>query len=453
MQEVLGDFMRKEFHGEDGRLNNFDGLATDALRKDSVSWDRLGLSESEAQAANNAWDLGARALLEELRDGLGDDRILTTDSTKSSNHYAWTSLYTNFETEGITHNDDHEFKSWGTPFNLHSYQRELDDGDTPLADYINIAMVKLPKLMYDMFGVSSREELTKAQWEEYRDTYRERVTIAYSTAMILGSDFGVGNNMRSILDKFDPAARPTELRPGGLGRNWLGKPEGDARSVIESAPELLEDGYLPRVDYEPGFEGIKRGETQVVRPVDSDVDGDVDNRVVWQGIELPMGDSVLTFQVKTKDLPIADGDARWITVTPANEADHEYFEATYAKADNTGYSEVRVYVRDHPGGELPIQVEVEGGAEFSYKNVSLKAGADVWYREYKRGLVFSNPSDQAITINLDELGIEGDYRNLKANRWELDVMNERYDGEEVGRTITLPPLSGIFLEKVKNKRN
>ncbi|MCX7818025.1 MAG: hypothetical protein N2652_02270 [Kiritimatiellae bacterium] len=105
-----------------------------------------------------------------------------------------------------------------------------------------------------------------------------------------------------------------------------------------------------------------------------------------------------------------------------------------------------LYVRHIGSGTLSLQLRVEGGAAVTVHSLRAHPAPDVMVRVFERGLVLANPATHPVTVDLATLSPGRSYQRLKGSAGQDRTVN---NGRPVGRSVTLGPLDGLFLQRVE----
>lgn len=105
-----------------------------------------------------------------------------------------------------------------------------------------------------------------------------------------------------------------------------------------------------------------------------------------------------------------------------------------------------LYVRHIGGPTLSLQMEIEGDAPLTVHSMSAHPAPDTWVRVFERGLVLANPAPHPVTLDLEAIRPGRAYRRLRGSPEQDPATN---NGELVGRAVTLGPLDGLFLKRVR----
>ena len=92
-----------------------------------------------------------------------------------------------------------------------------------------------------------------------------------------------------------------------------------------------------------------------------------------------------------------------------------------------------------------LRFEFEGSQPVFLERLSARARPDLVYRVFEHGVVLANPSDRPATFDLDQLTPGRLYRRLPGSPRQDPQTN---NGQPVGKTVTIPPLDGLFLARV-----
>lgn len=236
--------------------------------------------------------------------------------------------------------------------------------------------------------------------------------------------------------------------------NWLGQPEGSAKRLVLSAPDLLKgagttwpDALFTRLS----GTGVaiarahENGETRItVRPTS------------WAGGS-PSSDS--TFDVSFSDVEVTGGDLT-VDVVMSGAPMGERYPAAMGR-------QVAVYLvgtNANPGrawidgnerlvtfsfqgleaGTYSLRFNVQGDTPIAFGDLAIYAAPDAQFREFEHGAVFANPSFQPYTFDLQASRARGrHYRRLQATTGQDPTTN---DGSLIGDQLTIPGGDALFVQ-------
>ena len=339
--ELLSDLF-----SEKGRLAAYDGLEFDVLF--NRRWGGAPRRGPDCNADGevdlgvfegiNEYGIGVTRFLSELRERLGDDRLMLADGHQSRHQRAFGTM-NGIESEGWPDLGDHEIHDWSGGLNRHFFWDE--NARKPSLNYINHKYV-------DFSGGKRRRP--DVPWKTHRLVFAAGV---FTNSAICFS-FTPPRDPNNMMGIWDELRKGRENDPG-----WLGKPLGPAVRMARREPDLLAGKGTP-----PGRELLERctsDEAQVTRGAD--------------GLKMQAEDSSADrFRVRLSDVP-CDGPDLFVSVTARAEPRKAYPPNT-ARLLRVGIAPAEgLFVRN----EMPTTgMAVRGKQEV---DVDRDTGARVNYRE------------------------------------------------------------------------
>ena len=167
--------------------------------------------------------------------------------------------------------------------------------------------------------------------------------------------------------------------------------------------------------------------------------------VTFKNVTVPSGDFVFSFDAlaKAKLDAFPEETPRLIKMEILGGANYDndaeeilgFFSTD--KAYKTSY-----YIRDIGVTTVDIKLTIEGDANIDLTNFRLRPAAQALARAFENGVVLSNPSISDYTFDLSQLFPGRSFKRLTATSGHDTVVN---DGSDVGATVTVPALDGLFL--------
>jgi len=299
--------------------------------------------------------------------------------------------------------------------------------------------------------------------------------LGLATACILGVSYG------SVEDSGRKDGLPLipEMHRGAAQEmNWLGQPVGPVVFVTDKSPDLLSGkGKFFTQDFVQSLEK-KRCKVNAYPDGSLIIQGTSHNpydtmEITLRGVSVPKGDIVVFFETLAID-PLYGFDKkeripRLITIHADGLPKYEdergrqsmYNDIT-AYMGTSGFTPQYGYFRRAGEGRgfIDITFRFEDQGACRIKNLSIYNAPLAMVREFEKGVVLVNPSEETVVFNLDRLipslrGVR--LRRIKVNpeyyikNPEIEEMLSYNDGRfENNQYIEIPPLNALFLEKVKD---
>ena len=211
--------------GPDGRLAAFDGVEFDVLYHETLGdTDGDGKSDHGLRDGRNHYGIGVVEFIRQLRTRLGPQRILQADGAlgpggrRSQRAFG---LLNGIESEGFPNLDDWEFRDWSGGLNRHAFWQA--NAHPPALNYIN------HKWTQAIPGQPGEHTNPTVPYARHRLSFAAAqftdAAICYSFAPPREKGrFGIWDELQAGTDQH-------------LG--WLGHPEGPARHLATTTPNLL----------------------------------------------------------------------------------------------------------------------------------------------------------------------------------------------------------------------
>ena len=383
-----------------GELHGLQGIAFDVnyfdVSKKGPNWDvdNDGTADGGWIDGRNVWMEGDVRFFELLREGLGDDFIISADAQHPNNQQI-PGLLNGMESEGLVQHDD-MWRGFSRAMNTHLFWE--GHRHSPY-DYRYVVM----KVM----GPDG----------ETRATQMRRFGAA--TAFCLGASVTAAAEGPFLPEEFSAP-------------NSLGVPAGELQryakrrspSVDLSGEELAE-----KIEVENGEVYVEDGAVHLRA---SGGDPEKEMKAVIKNVDIPAGD--VTFFVKVKAV---DGRTQYsekydiprimwlrpenLPVYDRNKKIDGYFTDLYGLF-SSDEEELSYYFRNMPEGRQDIDLTVTGRGEMVISGLTIYQAPDIISREFEHGSVVVNPSMEEQTVPVTD----------KA-------------GEE--RLVTVPPVDAVFIRK------
>jgi len=441
--------------GEGGKFSHISGVAWDVhywgchFAQADVNNDLA--ADAGIVGGNDTWRDNVIESDKKMRLALGENFIITGDSW-SSKMQRGVGLYNGMENEGFCRPND-AFRGFSNPMNMLSYWRDYG--------------VKKNAFSYIVLKFENKAEPDKA--ESYRYA---RLALASACAL------GAGNTRYSLRIKNFSYDMP-ELFCGAENKSmWLGKPLGAAIFADYSAPDIL-GGAFKKLTSKTS---VIKFSSNAAFVRSQKKGGDIFQEIELPDILNPMGDAVLSFEIKSSK-PIEGASApfpRYLEVScdslpkypDKSRSAQDMYNNLRAYFGDKGYARVSFYFRnlqDSKNKTIKFIIKAEGDGEFEIRNLQLKKCAPLFAREFQNGAVLGNPSFEEKTFDLRKIfpDYKGAYRMIKAAALpnieprdkehyaeELSIVSkmvEGRDGSEIKdpSAVKVGAMDGLFL--LKNK--
>ena len=453
--DVLSDDLAFRFSSS-GELAAFDGLEFDSFNwVPQILKNPRGESPRGTKGVNRAIDvnadgkgddgivedvqvfgLGVNHFVRQLREKLGDERVIMGDGTHHFTQRAF-GLLNGIESEGWPTGEDPEFNEWSDGLNRMQFWNS--NSFSPVLSYIN----------FRYWGQVSPDQIGPRQ---------VRVVIAASTLM------------NTLIAQFDPvekfyskkiperslAYNELDKYPGMLvfdelvmgqekKKGWLGQPVSGTIELARKAPAVM----LAR-----GGEGLRALAARIEGPVDARVE---DGKLIVSSTD-PSASNLL-FSLPGLDIPgkyltlFIDASCDKMGPYPGEIARLFWVEIPEEKdehkrhmgwANKNPFESVFCF-RDIRAGRTTLHFEMDGTEDLVIHGFEAYAGGDLRCREFENGVVLVNPTREEATFELAGLFPGQKFRRFAGTSEQDPVTN---NGEAVVTpTISIPGLDALFLVK------
>ncbi len=411
----------------DGELFAFNGIQFDiaSWTMDKSAFGRYVDINTDGEADKgylnneNVFGIGTYHFYELLRNELGDNNLLIGDGGVD---YAMRAvdLANGMEAEGLCSWSD-VYKEFSKPVSFFSYWQK--HGITPHFSYVT--------------------HKDKMDGSEAQKQKRERMVLA--TAQCLGIS---ANTFRHTKPQTGYRKGIADELVKGIENEpfWLGAPQG----------EMIDIAKLKNTKTAFSFEDTS------IEPVNSVVHADKNElkispeqgengnmKLILKDIYLPEGDIIISFDAKSemalsgfKEIIPRHISAKLVGINP----NKHNAEKVLNYIGCTDYSPCNFYFRELDSQKADIEIEIEGAGNIDIKNFKLINDTQALAREFENGVVLVNPSTLPYQFNLEKLFPNTKLKRLTATSKQDSKVN---NGKRVSATVTLPPLDGLFLEKIK----
>ncbi len=226
--DVLADDVARRF-APGGQLTAFDGLEFDVLHHRVAptrggrgpDCDADGQPDSGFFDGVNTYGVGVIELCRQLRQKMGDKKLILADGMSVNNQRAF-GLLNGIESEGWPTLSDWEAKDWSGGLNRHFFWR--DNARPPVLNYINHKFVTHGPIP----GIVRRPRVPFS-------AHRLVFAAAVFTDSAICYSYGPPKEPHELIGVWDELWKGQERQVG-----WLGRPLGPAVRLGEQAPDLLQ---------------------------------------------------------------------------------------------------------------------------------------------------------------------------------------------------------------------
>ncbi len=441
----------KQWCGPKGVARHIDGIGFDVIffKAKFGGWDLDNDGKTDAGIGPDGDDFNTRGqyeLLKRLRDQVGPDFILTSDSWEEKTQRA-VGIFNGMESEGLC---------------------MPNDGWRKIADTINTQRywAQHGNAKYSYSYITSK--LKHPEDEKIADQlYR----VGLGTACALG----VSYTGASLPRRKDDLPMIAEMHRGHADKaNWLGQPIGDMVMLPKHSPDIFNAAGAPFLP--PIAEKIEASNCKVTVEADGSllIEGTSSNpydsmSVTFPAINVPSDDLTIFFEALAVD-PLAgyareERIPRQINVhasgmpeVPSDQVGgRQMYNDIMALMGTAGWQENCAYFRGAGKGKgtIKITLQIENQGKCRLRNLTAHNYPMGIAREFEHGVVVVNASQQPVAFNLAALFPNSwkkglwrikanpeDYVPSKATSRMLKINNGRK--MEIAM-VTLPPLEGFFL--------
>ena len=408
-------------------------VADDNVGNVTVSRDRMidadcdGVGDNGYSGDTNLFSLGVYDTLRKYRLVLGPERLFTADGD-GPRWIRCLSFETGIEAESLTGFHDFNYRMWSSCFNIFQFW----NNHCTQPHHFNLIVTKLTP-------PPGTPDVERA--------LRERRRLAWAAAALMDvgivawSELEVSKTNKLAYKIYDEASRGADNVPG-----WLGKPVAPMLRLAMKTPDLLAgDGVRISEEFSAKWKSdnarieTKDGALRISPTARSSGDP-----VAHCGpLQIPKGDLFFRFLLKLDTLPGYPKDTfRYVTATLDGKAKAAELLGVGYEA---GYAEVCFFYQNAGPGTVTLNLSFEGNAGAEIKEFTVHSASDVMVREYENGAVFANPSDEPYTFDLAALFPGKSFRRITSA--EKGMSSGVNTGDDVGKTLTIPGLSGLFLIK------
>lgn len=368
--EIAGWFASK------GILENLDGIAFDVNYFDvskHKEWDtdNDGKADGGWIGNRNIWREGDWRFLQNLRQRMGNDFIITCDGQHSVNQQA-VGILNGIESEGLVqHNDG--WRGFSRTLNTHLYWRVFNP--LPLQFYYVVL-----KLM-DVHDSRQTDRLKR---------------------------FGVAT--ASCLGAYTTAPDSYSFLPAWVQSRSFGRVQGELIRCAKSTPEVLKktpdslakEGKLRGEDCRITIEG------NFVKVTSDHPDKNRTMTLSINDLELPAGDLTFFIEAKTMDNASMDAIPRFMHVHLSNLPSYkedkkasEFYENLYGLIGNQKHENAYYFRRQGvAAGRQTLKLTIEGTEKVCIYSIKVYNKPDILIRCFEQAIVCVNPSLEIQEVDL-----------------------------------------------------
>jgi hypothetical protein len=446
-ERLAKDYLGKEL-GENGLVPTIDGLAFD------VVWQKPRVSPRQAKGrlpdfnadgigdnynTDSTYLIGVTDFFRDLREELGEGRIITSDGMSFDNQRAF-GILNGMESEGFPRGNDPHIKDWSGGINRLLFWDQ--NGRKPVFSYVN--------------------------YKYFRNVDRSSITINYPRLVMAASclantgicmnlspgDFVDSNNQNENNKKSEMQIWDELVMGKAKQLGWLGKPLTPAMHLAQQGINVLDKM------------GVKGAENLLQSLKGDDVgftledDGSIrmqsfldDMRIQLENIPCKDADMTVFITARSRTREGFPSEYARLLIASANQPGLPFPDALqgHFNEDNRFASFVNEQeftsffnFSDLESETVNLEILVEGGDPVWITGIEIYAQADAMYREFQNGLVLANPNSKPITFNLGTLFPEQTFKRIEGSKDQDPVHN---DGSLVDGTVTLQGKDALFLIK------
>lgn len=419
----------KSWFSPEGILENLDGIGFDVnyFTSTHANWDvnNDGIADKGFVNGKNIWREGDWAFLQQLREIMGDDFLITADGWRDEMQRG-VGILNGMETEGLCRPND-GYRQISRTINQHTYWNLYNDTRYKFS-YITSKLsnpedAKLSEQLYRMgIGIATCLEVAYT-------------TLPGQLAEAAGGDLNKPNWLGNVVSeiKYPAKKTPDLLKGAGLQMNT----------------DLINEFDLSNVDYRV------EDKTLYIKGKDSKY-----NDLIISGpeVDLNKGDLIIFFEAKAiegfYDFDKNDKVPRKINIKinglPVNTLTED--SGMFLNMHNdlagfmgtAGYTPLSFYFRNvgKSSGKIKLSIEVEEQGEFAIRNLTIHNASSVIAREFENGVVLVNPSFDEYKFNLSDIFFEEkSFRRINDN-------TSYNNGKAItNNNVIVPALNALFLIK------
>jgi hypothetical protein len=444
----------KEWCGPGGLAQHVDGIGFDVIffKAKFDAWDLDADGKSDAGVAESGEDFSTRGqydLMKRLRREVGPHFLLTSDGWDHKTQRA-VGVFNGMESEGLCMPND-GWRKISETLNTQRYWTQRGDAKYTYS-YITSKL--------------EHPEDPKSAGQLYR--------MGLGTACVLG----VSYTNASVPARKDGLPMIPEMHRGRADEpNWLGQPVGEMRLLPKQTADVLNGNAAPFS--QDLVSKLETRDCKVSRAADGSllIEGTSGNPrhemvVTLRGLKVTAGDLAVFFEAMAME-PLAGFEpgeriprqiivhAEGMPKVPADQIGRRPMYNDILALMGTGaWQENGAYFRNAGGGTgtIDVSLRIENQGACRIRNLTAHLAPMGFAREFERGVVLVNASQEAMVFDLAQLFPAA----LAKGLWRIRADPEAYvageaadrmlrinDGSQVSSPqVTLPPLDGLFLCKL-----
>jgi len=449
-----------ELFAPEGLLAAFDGLEFDVLKfrcggglkGRGADCDADGKADAGFYGGINAYGIGVVEFCRQLREWLGEDRLILADGASANNQRAF-GILNGIESEGWPNLSDYQIHDWSGGLNRHFFWDK--NARPPVFNYIN-----------HKFNMPTGKPGVVKQADVPFNIHRLVFAVGVFTNSAICYSYPPANDPGGLFGIWD------EFRMGTaecLG--WLGKPLGPAVRIATLQPDLLEGKGSPiDRDLMVRFNGtdvrFEREQSSLkVTAVDSKA---LEIRFRLNNVPCSGPDLFVLVTVRADSMQGYPSEVARLMYVAAGLQGQQVSEnhaliggfdknLPYANLGppisvqlvrgfmtwvNGSDFDSGFYFYDIGSNAVDLEFVVEGSEPVWISRIQAYSHPDVMYREFEHGLVVANPSPRPYVFDLDKLFPGQTFKRIQGSSTQDTVAN---NGLAVEGKLSLGPKEGLFL--------
>ena len=414
----------------------FDRDIAKGLPARKIDVDTDGVADGGYLGTVNVFGVGVRLFHQELRNALGNSKLILADGGHQWSSRDW-HLLNGRENEGIGESNDAEFAKWSTGVNFLTFS----NNPSALPQFKYVVHKNVPAIAGTRMAMATAVMLDAA----FANVVNP-ITDLFSICSISQWQSGYVRNGFPVLD---------EMVKGVENKShWLGEPVeplrrialttasrnpagvADLRSLLQplanepvvirqqSAHTRIDQSGAPRAQFAVSLPGLSAAADQdFVLSLEVKSVGALDG--FSNDLDVPRS---LTVTTTANILPIKGSGV------PDPREQNAMFGSPWTRAV--------FYFRNNTAQTVDFEIAFEGSAAVAVRNIKIFHAPDVLARRYQNGLVLANPSGRQFRFNLASMYPGRKFKRLTATPCQDQQYN---DGRIEAGQVTVAPKDGLFL--------